>query len=111
MSDLDIKIKEFLADCKRIRELKSILKGLNYSFPFTNKERQKKIDEGIVKIESEIKTIRENLHKFTKEEFNLISNKFEITSILKICPFCSRDILIYSNEIVCGKCKYLFYEE
>jgi len=110
LSDLDIKVKEFLADCKRIKELKGIFKDLDLCFPYADEERQKKIDEGIAKTENEIKTLTENLHKFTKEEFSLIYNKFEII-LLQVCPFCSGYIIKYSNEIFCGKCKYLFYEE
>ena len=112
MSDLDIKLKEFLAKGKRIKELRSVLKGLNYCYPYEfDKEKQKKIDEGIKKTEAELKTLIDTLDTFTKEEYRLLYNKFEIIHDIKICPFCNGNIIKYSNEIFCGKCKHLFYED
>jgi len=110
MSDLDIKTKEFLGKCKIIKKAQSRLKDLYYILPCEDTARQEKIDQAIYNTENKIQQLRKNLPTFTKEEWSLLP-KFDIVNYIKICPFCSSNIIHFSNEIVCRKCGYVFYEE
>ena len=113
MSNLDIKVKEFLTNAETIQALRKTLEDIQYDYPYQDEQIKKMTDERIARLQEDLEDKESRVETFNQAEWSIARNKLyhNVVYLLRVCPFCKGFIEHTSREISCGRCGYEFYTD